>query len=152
MSEVGGVAQQLRGAQAVAQNGQQQQQVREDREEREAERSERRNAIREERDARTERQSAQSRTAAASAQQVENEERRTSGAAARADREEQAPSTQQQEGRGEIVDTMAGETSAALVLPGSLPQPPTTWRINPNSVSSSQWRDAVSFCDQELPP
>ena len=71
MSEVGGVAQQLRGAQAVAQNGQQQQQVREDREERETQRNERLNAVREERDVRTERHS-QSRTAAASAQQVGN--------------------------------------------------------------------------------
>ncbi len=56
MSEIRGAAQQLRGAQAVAQTGQQQQQVREVREDRAEQRTEQREEVRREREVRVEEQ------------------------------------------------------------------------------------------------
>jgi len=102
MSEITGAAQQLRGAQVVGAVGQNQQRVREVREDRTEERAAQRDEARQEGEVRAEGQR-EAATQRAEAQQMQREER-----AAQAQQEQQQPpATRQQEGRGEVVDTMA---------------------------------------------
>ena len=101
MSEVRGATQQIQGAQSVAREGEQQAQVRENREHREARAQERDAQVAGQRETRAD---------AASAQRAQQQQQADAQALARqpqAAEQRQPPAQDRQEGRGEIVDTVA---------------------------------------------